>query len=44
MDVKAAEGTEEVQNREVRSENWTLEQRKAQKKYKTGKLEAWIGR
>ncbi len=44
LDVEVVEGTEEVQNREARSENWTLEQRKARKKSKTGKLEARIGR
>ena len=44
LDVRATEGTEEVQNREAGSENWTLKQRKARKKSKTGKLEAGIGR
>ena len=44
MDVRVAEGTEEVQNGEVESENWMLEQRKARKKSKTGKLVTWIGR
>ena len=42
MDVEAAEGMEEVKNREAGEVNWTLEQRKARKKSKTGKPEMRI--
>ena len=44
LDVRAERGTEEVPNWEARGVDWTLEQRKARKKSKTGKLETWIGR
>ena len=44
MDVRAAEGTEEVQKREVGDVDWTLEQWKARRKSKTGKPEVRIGR
>jgi hypothetical protein len=42
LDVRAAKGKEEVQNREAGEVNWTLEQRKARKKSKTGKPETRI--
>lgn len=42
LDVRAAKGTEEVKNREAGEVNWTLEQRKARKKSKTGKPETRI--
>lgn len=42
MDVEAAEGMEEVKNREAGEVNWTLEQRKARKKSKNGKPETRI--
>ena len=44
MDVRVAEGTEEVQNRETGDVDWTLKQREARRKSKTGKPEEWIGR
>ena len=44
MDVRAESGTDEVQNWEAGSGNWTLEQSEAWKKSKTGKPEEWIGR
>lgn len=44
LDVEAAEGMEEVQNRETGDVDWTLEQREAWKKSKTGKSGMWIGR
>ena len=44
LDVRAESGTDEVQNWEAGSGNWTLEQSEARKKSKTGKPEEWIGR
>ena len=44
LDVRAAEGTEEVQNWEAGSEDWTLEQRKARRRSKRSEKERWIGR
>ena len=44
MDVRAERGTDEVQNWEAGSGNWTLEQSEARMKSKTGRLGTWIGR
>lgn len=44
LDVRAEKGTDEVQNCEAGSVNWTLEQSETRKKSKTGKLGTWIGR
>ena len=44
LDVEVVEGTEEVQKERERAVDWTLKQRKARKKSKTGKPEARIGR
>ena len=44
LDVRAERGTDEVQNCEAGSVNWTLKQSEARKKSKTGKPEEWIGR
>lgn len=44
MDVRAERGTDEIQNWEAGSGNWTLEQSEARMKSKTGRPGTWIGR
>ena len=43
LDVRAERGTDEIQNWEAGSGNWTLEQSEARMKSKTGKPEKQIG-
>ena len=43
LDVRAERGTDEIQNWEAGSGNWTLEQSEARMKSKTGKPEEQIG-
>ena len=44
LDVRAERGTDEIQNWEAGSGNWTLEQSEARMKSKTGRPGTWIGR